>query len=132
MTRRSRSADDRRSQKAISRRSKPACACASLAGVIERREIVEDAGADAALLEHIEIEQIDRQDVVERLLDRREEAGARRLELARLQRQHGAIEPVVGPEIVAGHAAEMLEQVHRFTCCTQRIASRHQRQNRRQ
>ena len=38
-----------------------------------------------------------------------------RFELARLQRQHGAMEPVVGPAIVAGHAAEMIEQVHCLT-----------------
>src|SRR5258707_377541 len=82
---------------------------------MERREIVEHAGADAAFLEHVEIEQVDRQDVIERLLDRWKEAGARSFELAGLQRQHGAIEPVVRPVTVAGHPAEMFKQVHRLT-----------------
>ena len=43
---------------------------------IERHEIVMSRGANAALFEKIEIEMIDSQDVIERCLDRREEAGS--------------------------------------------------------
>src|SRR5690348_10119942 len=72
-------------------------------------------GTDAALFEKIEIEVIDREDVVERCLDRREEAGAFGFEFAKLQLQHGTIEPVVRPQIVAGHAAQMVKQGHGVT-----------------
>jgi hypothetical protein len=50
--------------------------------------------------------------VVQRLSDRRKEAGALRLKFARLQRQYRAVEPVVRPEIVLGHAPQMGKLIH--------------------
>jgi len=38
--------------------------------------------------------------------------GALGFELPGLERQHGTIEPVIRPEIVAGHAAQMVQQGH--------------------
>ncbi len=85
---------------------------------IERHVIVKGGSANAALFQEIEIEVIDRKNVVERRLDRREEAGAFGFEFAGPELQHGAVEPVVRPEIVAGHAAQMLEQSHEFSRVT--------------
>ena len=63
--------------------------------VVDVGVLVKDAQAPAALLQGIEVEQVDREDVVERGLDRREEARPRRLELTGVERKDGAIEPVV-------------------------------------
>ena len=50
--------------------------------VVELLEIVDDAEAAAALLQHVEVVEVDRQDVVQRFLDGREEARPLGLELA--------------------------------------------------
>ena len=63
--------------------------------VVELLEIVDDAEAAAALLQHVEVVEVDRQDVVQCFLDGREEARPLGLELAGPQRQHGPVEAVV-------------------------------------
>ena len=92
-------------------------------GFVEGHELIMGCGTDAALFEKIEIEVIDRKDVVERCLDRREEAGAFGFEFAKLQLQHGTIEPVVRPQIVAAHAAQMVKQGHEIIPLTAPDAS---------
>lgn len=49
---------------------------------VERNEAVKRGGPERTLFEEVEIEAIDREDVVERLADRREKAGALGFELA--------------------------------------------------
>ena len=109
-TRLSRSAASSASQKATSRRSKRLCASASSTGSAMVDEAVEQCQPFAALLQHVEVVEVDRQDVIQRCLDRGKEARARRGELAGTKRKHGAIEAIVRPEIVAGHPPEIRQR----------------------
>jgi hypothetical protein len=80
---------------------------------LKGHERVKRVGPPATIIQRIQIVVIDRQNVVERRLDRREKADARGIELILRQVQAGLIKPIVCPRVVARHLAQMQYQRHR-------------------
>ena len=68
------------------------------------------AGAKVAALDGIDIEPVDYEIVIERGLDRTEEASPGRLELALGQGAADGQEPMIGPGVVVGHGAKSLNE----------------------